>query len=185
MGKKEKAREARQALEAIEQFYEFCCMGDLKGVRAALQGGLDVNTESEAGCRGLMAAVKYGSNAVVSLLLKQEGIEVDIVGAYADDEYQGASLLMVAVERNHVDCVKLLLSDKRADPNIKDPPYPDPDDEEYWDFPFPLNHGFSFSPLLFAVRHNQVDCVKLLLADPRVDLECRDGYKRSEKEVAR
>ena len=139
MGKKEKAREARQALEAIEQFYEFCCMGNLKGVRAALQGGLDVNTESEAGCRGLMAAVKYGSNAVVSLLLKQEGIEVDIVGANLDDQYRGLSLLMVAVLRDNADCVKLLL-DARADPNIKDPPY----DEEYE----------GFSPLMFAVRHN-------------------------------
>ena len=72
--------------------------------------------------------------------------------------------------RDNADCVKLLL-DARADPNIKDPPY----DEEYE----------GFSPLMFAVRHNQVDCVKLLLADPRVDLTYRNEYKRSEEEVAR
>ena len=163
MGKKEKARKARQAFDAIERFYEFCCMGDLKGVRASLKAGLDVNSEFYE-MRGLMAAVIYGHNAVVGLLLKQKGIEVDIVGAYLDDQYRGFSLLMVAVYRDNADCVKLLL-DARADPNIKDPPY----DEEYE----------GFSPLMFAVRHNQVDCVKLLLADPRVDLECRDGYKRS------
>ena len=170
MGKKAKARKARQALEAIEQFYWFCCNGDLKGVRAALKAGLDVNCEFHE-MRGLMRAVIYGHNAVVRLLLKQEGIEVDIIGAYLDDQYWGYSLLMVAVERNNADCVKLLL-DAGADPNIKDPPY---DEEEYE----------GFSPLMWAVRHNQVDCVKLLLADPRVDLMTRDGYKRSEEKVAR
>ena len=172
MVKKAKARKARQAKEAIERFYWDCWYGDLKGVHAALQGGLDVNTESEAGCRGLMAAVINGHNAVVRLLLQQEGIEVDIIGAYMDDQYRGASLMTVAVERNYVDCVKLLLSDKRADPNIKDPK---PDYEDY----------LGFSPLMFAVKYNHVDCVKLLLADPRVDLMTRDGYMRSEEEVVR
>jgi len=169
MGKKANARKARQDLEAIERFYYLCCNGDLKGVRAALKDGLDVNCEFHE-MRGLMAAVIYGRNAVVCLLLKQEGIEVDIVGADLDDQHRGLSLLMVAVERDNVDCVKLLI-DAGADPNIKDPPY----DEEYE----------GFSPLMWAVRHNQVDCVKLLLADPRVDLMTRDGYKRSEGEVAR
>ena len=170
MGKKEKARKARQALDAIEQFHRLCWNGDLKGVQAALQAGFDVNSETEFGERGLMAAVITGRTAVVSLLLKQEGIEVDIVGAYLDDQYRGLSLLMVAVLRDIADCMKLLL-DARADPNIKDPPY----DEEYE----------GFTPLRFAIRHNQVDCVKLLLADPRVDLTMWDEYKRSEEEVAR
>ena len=172
MGKKEKARKARQAKEAIKRFHTFCCIGDLKGVRAALQAGLDVNSETEFGERGLMGAVINGQTAMVSLLLEQKGIEVDIVGAFGDDEYQGASLLSVSALRNHVDCVKLLLSDKRADPNIKDP---DPDDDSYW----------VHSPLVLAVKYNYVDCVKLLLADPRVDLMTRDGYMRSEEEVVR
>ena len=140
--------------------------------RAALKAGLDVNSETGFFERGLMGAVIHGHTAVVGLLLEQEGIEVDIVGAFGDDQYQGYSLLMVAVERNYVDCVKLLLSDKRADPNIKDP---EPDDEEYC----------GFSPLMLAVKYNHVDCVKLLLADPRVDLMTRDGYMRSDEEVAR
>ena len=38
---------------------------------------------------------------------------------------------------------------------------------------------------MVAVKHNHVDCVKLLLADPRVDLVTRDDYKRSEEEMAR
>ena len=172
MGKREKARKARQALDAIERFHRLCWNGDLKGVRAALQAGFDVNSETEFGERGLMGAVINGQTAMVSLLLEQKGIEVDIVGAFGDDEYQGSSLLSVSALRNHVDCVKLLLSDGRADPNIKDP---DPDDDSYW----------GFSPLMFAVKYNHVDCVKLLLADPRVDLMTRDGYMRSKEEVIR
>ena len=147
MGKKANARKARQDLEAIERFYYLCCNGDLKGVRAALKDGLDVNSEFHE-MRGLMAAVIYGRNAVVCLLLKQEGIEVDIVGAYLDDQHRGLSLLMVAVERDNVDCVKLLI-DAGADPNIKDPPH----DEEYE----------GFSPLMWAVRQRSTQSCLLIL----------------------
>ena len=70
-----------------------------------------------------------------------------------------------AVRRNAVNCVQLLISDKRTDPNLKD------------------NRGDS--PLMVAVKHNRVACVELLLADPRVDLVTRDDYKRSEEEMAR
>ena len=48
MGKKAKARKARQAKEAIERFYWDCWYGDLKGVHAALQGGLDVRVRLRA-----------------------------------------------------------------------------------------------------------------------------------------
>ena len=74
--------------------------------------------------------------------------------------------LFWAVNHNAVSCVRLLIRDKRTDPNIKD-------------------DSWGSSPLMAAVKRNHVDCVKLLLADPRVDLMTRDRYKRSEEEVAR
>ena len=63
-------------------------------------------------------------------------------------------------------CVLLLLRDGRTDPNIKD-------------------DRMGVTPLMLAVKTNHVDCVELLLADPRVDLVTRDNYKRSKSEVAR
>ena len=61
-------------------------------------------------------------------------------------------------------CVQLLLCDKRTDPNIKDLE-PDGYESIIWE---------GDSPLMFAVKWNLVDCVKLLLADPRVDLSERE-----------
>ena len=170
---KDKARKAKakaKARRAIERFHRLCRDGDFEGVRDALQAGVDVNSETEFGERGLMAAVIKGHSAVVGLLLEQEGIEVDIVGGFGDSEFSGIPLLIVAVQcpcAKHVDCVKLLLSDARVDPNIKDP------------------EMSNISPLMFAVKYNRVDCVKLLLADTRVDLMTRDEYERSEDEAAR
>ena len=73
--------------------------------------------------------------------------------------------LMVAVEKNFVGCVQLLISDQRTKPNIKD--------------------RSGNSPLMLAVKNNFVACVKLLLADPRVDLTTRDNYKRKKKQIDR
>ena len=74
--------------------------------------------------------------------------------------------LFWAVNHNAVRCVRLLLSDKRTDPNIKD-------------------DSWGSSPLMVAVKRNRVACVELLLADPRVDLMTRDSYQGSGEEVAR
>ena len=61
-------------------------------------------------------------------------------------------------------CVQLLLSDERTDPNIKSyEQYTEKDEVCEGD-----------SPLMYAVKWNYVDCVKLLLADPRVDLSERE-----------
>ena len=63
-------------------------------------------------------------------------------------------------------CVQLLLRDGRTDPNIK-------------------YDRMGATPLMLAVKTNHVDCVELLLADPRVDLMTRDNYKRNKAEVSR
>ena len=89
----------------------------------------------------------------------------------------GQTPLHWAVNYNAVSCIRLLLSDKRTDPNIKD----DRGDSPYT-YPIKIK-SWDSTPLMAAVKRNRVDCVKLLLADPRVDLMTRDV--RSERVVAR
>ena len=62
-----------------DQFFESCREGDLEGVRAALQGGVDVNSKDWAGRNGLAWALINKHNAVANLLLEQEGIEANTV----------------------------------------------------------------------------------------------------------
>ena len=176
------------------EFVKLCSDGDLEGVQAALQDGVNVNSKDRFGQTGLMGALCRSHTAVASLLLGQEGIDVNIINVNAqtalhfaarDDRnseclatllaqttsvnqegFGGLTPLWLAVRNNAVRCVQLLLNDQRTDPNIKD----DTKDN---------------SPLMVAVKWNRVDCVELLLADPRVDLMTRDNYKRSEGKVAR
>ena len=176
------------------EFVKMCSEGDLEGVKAALQSGVDVNSKGRFGYTGLMWALLNNHTAVASFLLEQEGLDIDIVSdchdmtalwlAAVNDQNSeclalilakstsvnqvgamGRTALWEAVNYNAVRCVLLLLSDERTDPNIKD----DAGD----------------TPLMIAVKWNDVACVELLLADPRVDLMTRDNYQRSEEEVAR
>ena len=174
------------------EFVFLCQTGNLEGVRAALQRGVDVNRR-RYGWTGLMEALRMRQTAVANLLLQQEGLDVDIVDDYnqpalhfaAESDQNSECLAQIlsqstsvnqkdmfgytalwwAVSRNAVRCVQLLLSDKRTDTNTKD--------------------DVGDSPLMIAVKWNDVACVELLLADPRVDLMTRDNYQRSEEEVAR
>ena len=57
---------------------ELCKEGDLEGVKAALQSGIDVNTKDRNGWTGLINAVIYKHNSVVDLLLNtQTNIDVN------------------------------------------------------------------------------------------------------------
>ena len=179
-------------------FVELCLDGDFEEVRAALQSGVDVNSMDGHGwmdgLTGLMGSLANGHTEVASLLLEQEGIDINIISDYrnetalhfaAQDDQNNECLAMLlarntsvnqrdsfggtplydAVQYNAVRCVQLLISDERTDPNIKS------DDGE--------------SPMMCAVKQNHVNCVELLLADPRVDLMTRDNYERDEEEATR
>ena len=186
-------------------------------MQAALQSGVDVNSRDPDGeMTALMYAVRRRSkSSVVSLLLEQEDIDVNIETregetalhfAARDDRNSeclamllarpdltivnqrdkfGCTPLFVAVSARPriwpkakgakggrrlgaVRCVQLLLSDERTDPNIKSyEQYTEKDGSLCW-----VCEGDS--PLMYAVKWNYVDCVKLLLADPRVDLSERE-----------
>ena len=72
---------------------------------------------------------------------------------------------MLAIRENASECAYLLLDDSRMDPNIKN------------------NSGDS--ALMHVVKHNKVEYLEILLADPRVDVSTRDNYVRKEEEIKR
>ena len=56
---------------------KFCKKGDLKGVKAALKKGADVNEKDKDGYTGLMEAVMNNRNSVFALLLNTANIDVN------------------------------------------------------------------------------------------------------------
>ena len=156
------------------EFVKLCWDGDLEGVQAALQSGVDVNSTDEDGQTGLMRSLLNRRTGVASLLLEQEGIDINIsdnreitalhIAARYDQnseclamllarttsvnqrECDGRTPLRVAVRNNALRCVQLLLSDERTDPNIKD--------------------DYGNSPLHYAAENDQnSECLaKMLLA---------------------
>ena len=101
---------------------ELCRFGDLEGVKAALQRGIDVNTKGEYGAygeyglqwTGLMWAVSENHNSVVELLLKTPNIDVNL------KDGEGCCALHLAVSSNNIEALKLLLNVPNIDVNIVD-----------------------------------------------------------------
>ena len=192
--------------------------GDLDGVKQLLQLGVDVNSLGRDDIKtrklgwakndyrgtktmtALMVALNNKQTKVATLLLKQEGIDVNIedkdgtgwnalfLAAWHDEieclammlarpdmkmDSDGYTTLHAAVQGGAARSVQLLLNDKRTDPN-----------KEY---ACRENCGCfeGDTPIMLAVKYNHVDCVRVLLADPRVDLMTRDWSKKSDDEVAR
>ena len=62
------------------EIVKLCANGDLKGVKAALQSGANVNSWSDSvedGWTGLMEAVHNHHNSVVAFLLSEPNIDVN------------------------------------------------------------------------------------------------------------
>ena len=141
------------------------------------QEDIDVNIETRRGETALHSAAREDrSSECLAMLLARP----DLTIVNQRDKF-GCTPLFVAVSARPriwpkakgatggrrlgaVRCVQLLLSDERTDPNIKS--Y-----EQYTDKDWVCEGD---SPLMYAVKWNYVDCVKLLLADPRVDLSERE-----------
>ena len=178
------------------EYVRLCCNGDLEGVQAALQSGTDVNSQNDFGKTGLMMALSWRHTAVARLLLEQEGIDINCetddgrtalhcAAEYAENsqclalllarpevtsqmvnkkDIYGETPLWSAVLGDAADCVQMLINDDRTKPNIK---------------------RCGESPLMLAIKNNDVECAALLLPNPRVDLMTRDAYRRRGEEVKR
>merc|ERR1711971_841227 len=100
-----------------------CYKGNLEGVRAALQRGVDVNEKDKDGWTGLMGALHYNHNSVVALLLNTPNIDVNWksdLTTYAMHNAQCALHLPVckSLSSKTNEALKLLLKVPTIDVNI-------------------------------------------------------------------
>ena len=127
-----------------------CEAGNLEEVRRALETGADPNScDGDWTC--LMIAAEKDHAEVVSLLLEQPTIEVNTVG------WRNQTALHLACMNNSEAALRRLLSVSGLDMN-----------GWTWD-----GDGPFFTPIMFAVSHGHVECVRLLSAVAEVDLDCK------------
>jgi len=143
-----------------QSFSRLCIDGDIEGVQAAIDIGADVNEENHWGATGLMWALHNGHNNVVQLLLHHPQININKV----DPEDGYSSLHWAVIGDNHEGLAALLAqNDDLTSINQKD--------------------NVGWTPIMGAVAYNKVNCFHLLLTNPLVDLDTRDGYQRAPQEV--
>ena len=109
-------------------------------------------------------------------MLADERVDPNIEG-YQGPEYAGmtktqdvcGTALVYAVKRGTLagPLLQLLLKNPRTDPNTNFPCY------------------FSKTALMYAVTENKEEIVRILLADPRVDLDTTGRIYRKEEDIAR
>ena len=144
-----------------DSFCGLCLNGDIEGVQAAIDNGADVNEEDDLfGKTGLMWAFYRNHNNVVQLLLYHPQIDVNKV-----DQLGRSALHHAVLGANHEEMAALLARQDLTTINKRG--------------------EFGWSPIMYAVYCNALNCFNLLLAHPGVDLDTRDNYQRSAKEVRR
>ena len=163
--------------------WKLCESGSLPEVREALARGEDVNSKGQRDETGLMHAVENGHNLIVKLLLEQPTLDLnfsDIIGYTAlhyaaaaefanveavrmlladprlstvnqkNDDNQTPLMLAIESENNeHNLIVKLLLEQPMLDLN--------------------LTNSLGNTALHCAAELNNVEAVRMLLADPRLN----------------
>ena len=123
--------------------WEDCEAGNLEEVRRALETGADPNSyDGDWTC--LMIAAEQNHAEVVSLLLEQPTIEVNMVGPH--DE---TALHLACIQPNEA-ALRRLLSAPGLEMNGLSGP---------------------FTPIMFAVSHGNVECVRLLSTVAGIDLD--------------
>ena len=127
--------------------WEDCQAGNLEEVRRALETGADPNScdGSFGGSTCLMIAAQENHAEVVSLLLDQPTIDVNMLGDH------DATALHLACVHNSEAALRRLLTVPGLEMNGF--------------------YGFGLTPIMFAVGHGALECVRLLSAVAEVDLD--------------
>ena len=115
----------------------------MEGVRAALQGGVDVNTKDENGWTGLMLAILFNHNSVVEILLSKPDIDVNLK---AND---GFCALSWAVFKQNNEALKMLMNFPGIDVNV-------------------VVHRETI--VYRALIHQKIEGLKILLSHPGIDV---------------
>ena len=130
--------------------WEDCKAGNVEEVRRALESGADPNSHEESWTYSstcLMIASEENHGEVVSLLLDQPSIEVNMVASF--DE----TALHIACSRGNEAALRRLLSAPGLDVHVL--------------------YSRKLTPIMFAVGHGNVECVRLLSAVAEIDPDCR------------
>ena len=138
---------------ANKAMWENCKAGNVEEVRRALETGADPNSRESSWTYSrtcLMIAAEENHGEVVSLLLDQPTIEVNMVGACNE------TALHLACIRPNEAALRRLLSAPGLDVHA-------------------LYSG-KFTPIMFAVGHGNVECVRLLSAVDEIDLDCKCDF---------
>jgi ankyrin repeat protein len=129
----------------MASLWQHCKDGSLVEVRAALERGEGVDTRGDAFLStGLMEAAEEGHHEVVSLLLER-GAAVNAVDAFHRTALHYTRFFGRAL------VVRILLAQPGVDCNPRD--------------------GEGRTPVMWAVIHGEVECVRALAADHRVELD--------------
>ena len=145
-----------------QSFWELCQDGDIEEVQAAIDNGADVNEATLKGATGLMWALREGHNNVVQLLLHNPQTDFNKV------DINGCSALHEAVAVDNHEGMEALLA-RHDDLNTI----------------INQRNRWGETLIITAVCWNSVNCFHLLLTNPLVDLDTRDDYERTSKEVHR
>ena len=129
------------------RFLNSCKTGDLEGVKAALERWIDVNIKSNKFSKssnktGLMWALLRNQNHIVEFLLSTPNIDVNCTN------WEFETAMHFAVIGDNHEGLAMLLSRPELDVNQK--------------------NKSGGTPWMMAVQKFCVDCLNLLLADPRV-----------------
>ena len=192
---------AKSLEDLLPKLYLHSCKnGNADCVATTLRAGVDLNTKDSEGFTGLMLALLQNRNKVIGLLLEKEEIDINSTECNNSDGLKLTPLL-VAVDASSVACIRLLLTDESLDPNIPG------DSDTGAESPLLLavdnsavqivqllldsprtdsNVGVQntqidmapLTPLMHAMKMNKEAMVKILLADPRVNLYTTENFDR-------
>ena len=156
---------------------ELCSLGMVSLVRAALAGGVDVNVQNKDGETALMRASVNCSHhnhvTIMKLLLEHPSIDVN------KEDRIGRTALIHAIQKGNIKAVKILLGDRRVDMNCTIPPltmavagkHPDIFKLILTNQRVDVNQTYqSMTALMIASGKSDVEAAKLLLNDPRVEV---------------
>jgi ankyrin repeat protein len=135
--------------------WKLCKAGDVTAARAAIDGGQEFNTvrDSKGSRTGLIWAACRGHVEVVDLLLEKG----DDVNAMDED---GQTALYWACRNGHAGVIRSLLTQTKINCN-----------QTFWD----TISSCAMTPLMVAVKWARVEAVRVMAADPRVEVETRNG----------
>lgn len=102
----------------------------------------------------LFSALESGSTEQVTDLLKEPSINLN--WKISTGVFSGWSILHMASANNDVEIVKLILSNPRIDPNIR--------------------NNYGYTPLQIAVARESYQVVQCLISDPRVVINVLNPY---------